>query len=93
MVDGQDNYHKRYGRGHVMLDRSQPFPAQLAAEFRIASVDPGKMEDPKTGTIIGDMHYSPNLEISFTLDGKFKEAATRGCIRTKRLSWMAMRWC
>jgi hypothetical protein len=35
------------------------------------------MDDPKTGTIMADMHYSPNLKISFTLDNKFKETATR----------------
>lgn len=76
-VLGQDNYHKFYGKTVIVLDRSKPFPKELQAEFQIASVNPGKMDDPKTGTILADMHYSPRLKISFTLDPKFKQTETR----------------
>ncbi len=76
-VLGQDNYHKFYGKTVIVLDRSKPFPKELQAEFQIASVNPGKMDDPKTGTILADMHYSPRLKISFTLDPKFKKTVTR----------------
>jgi hypothetical protein len=76
-VLGQDNYHKFYGKTVIVLDRSKPFPKELQAEFQIASVNPGKMDDPKTGTILADMHYSPRLKISFTLDPKFKQTVTR----------------
>ncbi|WP_178381899.1 DUF4179 domain-containing protein [Paenibacillus sp. P32E] len=61
----------------TLLDRSQPFPQQLEAEFRIASVNPGKMAEPKTGTIMEDMHYSPILKVSFALDSKFKKYKTQ----------------
>ncbi|MBW4080905.1 DUF4179 domain-containing protein [Paenibacillus sp. S150] len=71
-----EKHHIFYGRGVVEMDRTEAFPQQLEAEFRIASVDPGKMADPKTGTIMADMHYSPVLKIVFTLDPKFKEAQT-----------------
>ncbi|WP_209444136.1 hypothetical protein, partial [Paenibacillus ihuae] len=76
-VLGQDNYHKFYGKTVIVLDRSKPFPKELQAEFQIASVNPGKMDDPKTGTILADMHYSSRLKISFTLDPKFKKTVTR----------------
>lgn len=65
-----------YGRGIIYLDRSKPFPEQLEASFQIASVDPGKLKDPKTGTIVADMHYSPRLKIPFKLDPKFKQQQT-----------------
>lgn len=65
-----------YGRGIIYLNRSKPFPEQLEADFQIASVDPGKLKDPKTGTILADMHYSPRLKIPFKLDPKFKQQQT-----------------
>lgn len=65
-----------YGRGIIYLDRSKPFPEQLEASFQIASVDPGKLKDPKTGTIVANMHYSPRLKIPFKLDPKFKQQQT-----------------
>lgn len=65
-----------YGRGIIDLDRNKPFPAALEADFQIASVDPGKLEDPKTGTVVADMHYSPRLKVAFKLDSKFKQQVT-----------------
>lgn len=76
-INGEDNYHKYYGKSVFELDRSKPFPAQLEADFQIASVDPGKMDDPKTGTIMADIHYSPRIKISFDLDQTFKEIPTK----------------
>ncbi|MEC0170778.1 DUF4179 domain-containing protein [Paenibacillus graminis] len=69
--------HMFYGRGVVELDRTEPFPQQLEAEFRIASVNPGKLADRKTGTIMADMHYSPVLKVRFALDPKFQEYKTQ----------------
>ncbi len=77
LMSGEDNYHKYYGKRVIYLDRSKPFPERLEADLQVASVNPGKMDDPKTGTIMADMHYSPRLKISFTLDAKFKQYATR----------------
>ncbi|MEK3671789.1 DUF4179 domain-containing protein [Paenibacillus sp. FSL R10-2771] len=65
-----------YGRRIINLDRNKPFPEQLEADFQIASVDTGKLGQPKTGTIVADMHYSPRLKVSFKLDPKFKEQQT-----------------
>jgi hypothetical protein len=65
-----------YGRGIIRLDRNQPFPEQLEADFQIASVDPGKLKDPKTGKNAAEMNYSPRLKVSFKLDPKFKEQKT-----------------
>lgn len=65
-----------YGQSIINLDRSKPFPEQLEAEFQIASVDPGMLGKPKTGTVAADMHYSPRMKISFTLDPKFKQQQT-----------------
>ncbi|CAM4461112.1 DUF4179 domain-containing protein [Paenibacillus typhae] len=73
---GEDDYHKYYGKSVFELDRSKPFPTQLEADFLIASVDPGKMDDPKTGTIMADIHYSPRIKVTFDLDQKFKEIPT-----------------
>ncbi|MNC35551.1 hypothetical protein D3C75_840380 [compost metagenome] len=69
--------HIFYGRGVVELDRTEPFPQQLEAEFRIASVNPGKLADRGTGTIMADMHYSPVLKVRFALDPKFQEYKTQ----------------
>ncbi|WP_151734658.1 DUF4179 domain-containing protein ['Paenibacillus yunnanensis' Narsing Rao et al. 2020] len=77
VVAGEENYHKYYGKRVFYLDRSKPFPERLEADFQVASVNPGKMGQPKTGTIMADMHYSPRLKISFTLNAKFKQYATR----------------
>ncbi|MGN7763769.1 DUF4179 domain-containing protein [Paenibacillus sp. 22594] len=69
--------HVFYGRGIVELNRTEPFPQHIEAEFRIASVNPGKMADRKTGTIMADMHYSKLLKVSFALDPKFKQHKTQ----------------
>ncbi|MDF9843021.1 MULTISPECIES: DUF4179 domain-containing protein [unclassified Paenibacillus] len=76
-INGEDNYHKYYGKSVFELDRSKPFPTQLEADFLIASVDPGKMDDPRTGTIMADIHYSPRIKVTFNLDQKFKEIPTK----------------
>lgn len=76
-INGEDNYHKYYGKSVFELDRSKPFPTRLEADFQITSVDPGKMDDPKTGTIIADIHYSPRIKVTFDLDQSFKEAGTK----------------
>ncbi|MNB91325.1 hypothetical protein D3C75_384030 [compost metagenome] len=75
-INGEDNYHKYYGKSEFELDRSRPFPEQLEADFLIASVDPGKMDDPKTGTIMADIHYSPRIKLAIKLDQRFKEMKT-----------------
>ncbi|KWX71070.1 hypothetical protein AMQ84_29080 [Paenibacillus riograndensis] len=76
-VPEPEKNHVFYGRGVVELDRTEPFPQQLEAEFRIASVNPGKLADRRTGTIMADMHYSPVLKVRFALDPKFQEYKTR----------------
>lgn len=73
---GSEKNRVYYGRGVIHLDRNQPFPEQLEADFQIASVDPGKLKDPKTGKNAAEMNYSPRLKISFKLDPKFKEQQT-----------------
>ncbi|WP_042200657.1 DUF4179 domain-containing protein [Paenibacillus camerounensis] len=75
-LNGEEDYHKYYGKSEFELDRSRPFPEQLEADFLIASVDPGKMDDPKTGTIMADIHYSPRIKFVIDLDQKFKETKT-----------------
>lgn len=73
---GSEKNRVYYGRGVIRLDRNQPFPEQLEADFQIASVDPGKLKDPKTGKNAAEMNYSPRLKVSFKLDPKFKEQQT-----------------
>ncbi|MBT2289643.1 DUF4179 domain-containing protein [Paenibacillus albidus] len=73
---GYGNTNVFYGRSTIELDRNQSFPEQLEADFQIASVDPDKLADPKTGTIPADMRYSPRLKVNFSLDPKFNEYAT-----------------
>ncbi|KWX86687.1 hypothetical protein AMQ83_17510 [Paenibacillus riograndensis] len=76
-VPEPEKNHVFYGRGVVELDRTEPLPQQLEAEVRIASVNPGKLADRRTGTIMADMHYSPVLKVRFALDPKFQEYKTR----------------
>lgn len=87
-INGEDNYHKYYGKSVFELDRSKPFPMRLEADFQIASVDPGKMDDPKTGTIMADIHYSPRIKVTFDLDQNFKKAGTK-VIHPDAAFWLA----
>ena len=75
-ASGPLNNRIYYGRSIINLDRNEPFPEQLEADFQIASVDPGMLGKPKTGTIVADMHYSPRMKISFRLDPRFKRQQT-----------------
>ncbi len=74
---GVKSYSKFIGRSTFDLDRSKPFPEQLEADFKIALVDPGMMEDPNSEIAYEDVQYSPSLKISFTLASKFKEHPTQ----------------
>ncbi|MGG3505742.1 DUF4179 domain-containing protein [Paenibacillus lautus] len=64
------------GRGTLKLDRSQPFPRSIEVDFQIASVDRGKLSDPKTGTVKSEMNYSERMKIKFNLDPKFASIKT-----------------
>lgn len=64
------------GRATLELDRNHPLPARIEADFQIASVDPGKMSDPKTGTVRSEMNYSERMRIEFDLDSKFSSMKT-----------------
>ncbi|MBT2764284.1 DUF4179 domain-containing protein [Paenibacillus sp. ISL-20] len=65
-----------HGRGTLELDRNQPFPSSIEVDFQIASVDRGKLSDPKTGTIKSKMKYSEKMKIKFNLDPKFASIKT-----------------
>lgn len=65
-----------HGRGTLELDRSQPFPRSIEVDFQIASVDRGKLSDPKTGTVKSEMKYSERMKIKFNLDPKFASIKT-----------------
>lgn len=64
------------GRATLELDRNDPLPDRIEADFQIASVDPGKMSDPKTGTVRSEMNYSERMRIEFDLDSKFSSVKT-----------------
>jgi len=64
------------GRATLELDRNNPLPSHIEADFQIASVDPGKMSDPKTGTVRSEMNYSERMRIEFDLDSKFSSMKT-----------------
>ncbi|MCT1399077.1 DUF4179 domain-containing protein [Paenibacillus sp. p3-SID867] len=65
-----------HGRGTLELDRSQPFPRSIEVDFQIASVDRGKLSDPKTGTVKSEMKYSERMKIKFDLEPKFASIKT-----------------
>lgn len=65
-----------HGRGTLELDRNQPFPSSIEVDFQIASVDRGKLSDPKTGTVKSEMKYSERMKIKFNLDPKFASIKT-----------------
>ncbi|KOR89562.1 DUF4179 domain-containing protein [Paenibacillus solani] len=64
------------GRATLELDRNDPLPDRIEADFQIASVDPGKLSDPKTGTVRSEMNYSERMKIEFDLDSKFSSIKT-----------------
>ncbi|MGG3279198.1 DUF4179 domain-containing protein [Paenibacillus solani] len=65
-----------HGRATLELDRNNPLPGHIEADFQIASVEPGKMSDPKTGTVRSEMNYSERMRIEFDLDSKFSSMKT-----------------
>ncbi|MET3847493.1 DUF4179 domain-containing protein [Paenibacillus sp. OAE614] len=64
------------GQSTVMLDRSQPFPSRIEVDFQVASVNPGKLGDPKTGTVAADFRYSDRMKIDVDLEPKFEKTPT-----------------
>lgn len=64
------------GQSTVMLDGSQPFPSRIGVDFQVASVNPGKLGDPKTGTVAADFRYSDRMKIDVDLEPKFKKTPT-----------------
>jgi hypothetical protein len=64
------------GKTVFSLDRNKPAPTEVVADFQIASVDPGMLAKPKTGTVLSDMRYSDRLKVNFTIDSKFWEQKT-----------------
>ncbi|MFS0871873.1 hypothetical protein [Paenibacillus xylanilyticus] len=68
--------HALHGRETIDLDRSNPLPEKLLLDFQIASVDPGKLEDPEIGTKISEMRYSDRLKMTLDLDPKFSVPKT-----------------
>ncbi|WP_405169502.1 DUF4179 domain-containing protein [Paenibacillus sp. FSL H3-0286] len=64
------------GKTVFSLDRNRPRPTDVVADFQIASVDPGMLSKPKTGTVLSDMRYSDRLKVNFSIDPKFWEQKT-----------------
>ncbi|GIO61455.1 DUF4179 domain-containing protein [Paenibacillus cineris] len=64
------------GQSTVMLDGSQPFPSRIEVDFQVASVNPGKLGDPKTGTVAADFRYSDRMKIDVDLEPKFEKTPT-----------------
>ncbi|WP_339315503.1 DUF4179 domain-containing protein [Paenibacillus sp. FSL R10-2734] len=64
------------GKTIFSLDRNKPAPTEVVADFQIASVDPGMLSKPKTGTDLNDMRYSERLKVNFSMDPKFWEQKT-----------------
>lgn len=64
------------GKTEYPLDKNKPSPKEVVANFQIASVDPGMLEKPSTGTILSEMRYSDRLKVKFTMDSKFWEQKT-----------------
>lgn len=72
----EDNIYTWLGKTVYPLDKNKAFPNEVVANFQIASVDPGMLEKPSTGTNLADMRYSERLKVSFTIDSKFWEQKT-----------------
>ncbi len=72
----EDSIYTWLGKTMYPLDKNNPPPNEVVADFQIASVDPGMLAKPKTGTNLADMRYSDSLKINFTIDSKFWEQKT-----------------
>lgn len=72
----EDDIYTWLGKTVYPLDNSKAFPSEVVANFQIASVDPGMLVKPSTGTILSEMRYSERLKVSFTIDSKFWEEKT-----------------
>lgn len=72
----EDSIYTWLGKTIYPLDKNKAFPREVVANFQIASVDPGMLIKPKTGTNLADMRYSDRLKINFTIDSKFWEQKT-----------------
>jgi len=72
----EDSIYTWLGKTMYPLDKNNPPPNEVVADFQIASVDPGMLAKPKTGTNLADMRYSDRLKINFTIDSKFWEQKT-----------------
>ncbi|WP_153979567.1 DUF4179 domain-containing protein [Paenibacillus xylanilyticus] len=68
--------HTLHGRETIDIDRANPLPEKLLLDFQIASVDPGKLDDPQIGTKVSEMHYSDRLKMTLDLDPKFSVPQT-----------------
>lgn len=71
-----DSIYTWLGKTIYPLDKDKAFPKEVVANFQIASVDPGMLAKPKTGTVLSDMRYSERLKVNFTIDSKFWEQKT-----------------
>lgn len=75
--DREDPSNRRFiGRTSIELQEGASLPEQIEADFQLAGVDRGKLDDPDTGTNPSEMRYSPRLKVAFTLDPKFSDAVT-----------------
>lgn len=72
----EDSIYTWLGKTIYPLDKNKAFPKEVVANFQIASVDPGMLAKPKTGTNLADMRYSDRLKVSFAIDPKFWEQKT-----------------
>ncbi len=58
----EDSIYTWLGKTIYPLDKNKAFPREVVANFQIASVDPGMLVKPKTGTDLADMRYSDRLK-------------------------------
>ncbi|CAH1055570.1 DUF4179 domain-containing protein [Paenibacillus pseudetheri] len=72
----EDSIYTWLGKTIYPLDKNKAFPKEVVANFQIASVDPGMLAKPKTGTNLAEMRYSDRLKVSFAIDPKFWEQKT-----------------
>ncbi|WP_082650977.1 DUF4179 domain-containing protein [Paenibacillus etheri] len=75
-LHAEDSIYTWLGKTIYPLDKNKAFSKEVVANFQIASVDPGMLAKPKTGTNLADMRYSDRLKINFTIDSKFWEQKT-----------------
>ncbi|MEK5254322.1 DUF4179 domain-containing protein [Paenibacillus sp. FSL F4-0125] len=75
-LHAEDSIYKWLGKTIYSLDKNKAFPKEVVANFQIASVDPGMLAKPNTGTNLADMRYSDRLKVSFSIDSKFWEQKT-----------------